>query len=101
MYKSYYIYILSNKYGTVYYTGVTNDLERRVQEHKSGLIPGFTKKYNCSKLLYYEVYSDINQAIEREKKVKKLSRENKNRLLDTMNPMRNDLYEEIRSLRSV
>lgn len=97
MYKSYYVYILSNKYETVYYTGVTNDLLRRVQEHREMLIPGFTQKYKCHKLLYYEMYSDIDQAIEREKKVKKLSRVNKDKLIDKMNKERKDLYEEIHS----
>ena len=100
MYNHYYVYIISNNFGTVYYTGVTNDLERRIQEHKEGRIPGFTKKYNCKKLLYFEDYSDINQAIEREKKVKKLSRQNKDKLIDQLNPERKDLYE-ILSLRSV
>jgi len=101
MYNSYYVYIVSNSIGTVYYTGVTSNLERRIQEHKSGTYAGFTKKYNCNKLLYYEVFSDIVQAIEREKKVKKLSRVNKNRLIDKINSDRIDLFNEIRSLRSV
>ena len=61
---------MSNKNNTTLYTGVTNEIERRVSEHKSGLIPGFTKKYNCNKLVYYEVFSDINQAIDREKQIK-------------------------------
>ena len=100
MYNTYYVYIISNNFGSVYYTGVTNDLERRVREHKEGKIPGFTKKYNCKKLLYYEEYSDINQAIEREKRIKKLSRLNKDILIDKKNKNRDDLYE-ILSLRSV
>ena len=101
MYNSYYVYIVSNNIGSVYYTGVTNDLERRIQEHKSGAFPGFTKKYNCKKLLFFEVFSDIEQAIEREKKVKKLSRLNKDKLIDKINPERKDLFDEIHSLRSV
>ena len=101
MYNSYYVYIVSNIIGSVYYTGVTNNLERRIQEHKSGLLPGFTKKYNCNKLLYYEVFSDIEQAIEREKKVKKLSRVNKDILINKINPERIDLFNKIHSLRSV
>ena len=100
MYNKYYVYIISNNFGSVYYTGVTNDLERRIQEHKEGIIPGFTKRYNCKKLIYFEEYSDINQAIEREKKLKKLSRKNKDLLIDHLNPQRNDLFE-ILSLRSV
>jgi len=91
MYNNYYVYIVSNNFGTVYYTGVTNDLERRISEHKEGRIPGFTKKYNCKKLLYFETFSDIEQAIEREKKVKKLSRVNKDKLIDRINPERKDL----------
>ena len=100
MYKTYYVYIISNDFGSVYYTGVTNDLERRILEHKEGKIPGFTKRYNCKKLLYFEEFSDINQAIEREKKIKKLSRINKDLLIDKINKNRNDLFE-ILSLRSV
>ena len=95
MYNSYYVYIISNTYGSVYYTGVTNSIERRIQEHREGKIPGFTQKYNCHKLLYFEVFSDINQAIEREKKIKKLSRVNNNKLIDTKNPDRRDLFDEI------
>ena len=85
----------------MYYTGVTNSIDRRIQEHqdhREGKIPGFTQKYNCHKLLYFEEFSDINQAIEREKIIKKLSRVNKNRLIDSMNPDRRDLYYEIHSI---
>jgi putative endonuclease len=91
MYNNYYVYILSNNFGSVYYTGVTNDLERRINEHREGKISGFTKKYNCHKLLYFETYSDIEQALEREKKLKKLSRINKDKLINTINPERKDL----------
>ena len=97
MYKTYYVYILSNKHETVYYTGISNDLLRRIKEHREGKIPGFTQKYNCHKLLYYETYSDVEQAIEREKKIKKLSRLNKDKLIDKVNKERKDLYEEILS----
>ena len=76
------------------YTGVTNDLERRVKEHKSGMIPGFTKKYNCIKLVYYEEYSDINEAIDREKQIKGWKRIRKEELIDTANKERNELYKE-------
>ena len=62
---------MSSQNNTTLYIGVTNDLERRVKEHKSGEIPGFTQKYKCCKLVYFEEYSDIDQAIEREKKLKK------------------------------
>ena len=94
MYNTYYVYIMSNANDTTLYIGVTNDIERRVKEHRSGQIPGFTQKYNCCKLVYYETYSDIDQAIEREKKLKKWRREKKDRLINTMNPDLKDLYEE-------
>ena len=82
---------MSNDFGTTLYIGMTNDLERRVAEHRSGLIPGFTKKYNCHKLVFFEVYSDVNQAIDREKQLKKWSREKKEALIDTINKDRVDL----------
>ena len=95
MYNTYYIYIMSSPNNSTIYIGVTNDIERRIKEHKSGLIPGFTQKYNCCKLVYYEQYSDINQAIEREKKLKKWRREKKEWLIKTMNPDFKDLGDEI------
>ena len=91
MYKRYYTYILSNKNDTTLYIGVTNDLERRVAEHRSGTIPGFTQKYNCHKLVYFEEYSDIDQAIAREKQLKKWPRPKKEALIDTKNKAREDL----------
>ena len=69
MFKRYYTYILTNKYNEVLYIGVTNDLARRVAEHRSGMIPGFTQKYNCHKLVYYEEYSEVEMAIAREKQL--------------------------------
>ena len=92
MFKTYYTYIMSNKNNTVLYIGVTNDLKRRVEEHKSGLIPGFTRKYNCHKLVHYETFSDINQAIEREKTLKGWIRKRKDELINMYNPEREDLY---------
>ena len=91
MYNRYFIYILSSNNDSTLYIGVTNDLERRVNEHKSGMIPGFTQRYNCHKLVYFEEYSDINQAIEREKQLKHWSRAKKDWLIDTVNPERKDL----------
>ena len=85
---------MSNTNNTTLYIGVTNDIERRVKEHKSGTLPGFTQKYNCVKLVYYEKYSDIEQAIEREKKLKKWRREKKEWLISTMNPELKDLGED-------
>ena len=89
----YYVYIMSNTSNTVLYIGMTNDLARRVREHKSGAIPGFTQKYNCHKLVYYEEFSEVNQAIDREKQLKKWSRIKKDMLIDEKNRDRNDLYE--------
>ena len=93
MHNTYYVYIMSNTSDTTVYIGITNDIQRRVSEHKSGLIPGFTQKYNCTKLVYFEEYSDINQAIEREKKLKKWRREKKDWLIKTLNPEFKDLAE--------
>ena len=96
MSKQYYTYILTNKTDTTLYIGVTNDLERRVAEHRTELIPGFTQKYNCHKLVYFETFSDVEQAISREKQLKKWSRAKKDWLIDTMNKDREDLmpYEQ-------
>ena len=76
--------------GTLY-IGVTANLERRVYEHQHGLHPGFTKKYNCNKLVYFEQYSDIQQAIIREKQLKGIRRERKEELIRSTNPHWNDL----------
>jgi putative endonuclease len=93
--KQYYVYIMTNKGNTVLYTGVTNDLKRRVYEHKSKLVYGFTKKYNVNKLIYYEASEDIESAILREKQIKGGSRVKKIRLVETSNPHWKDLYEEL------
>ena len=95
MYKSYYTYIMSNRFDTTLYVGVTDDLERRVLEHKTRQFPGFTKKYNCEKLVYYESFSDIDQAIDREKQIKGWRRERKDELIDKVNKERIDLYERL------
>ena len=92
--KSYYIYILASNSWTLY-TGVTNNLVKRVYEHKNNLIEGFTKKYKCHKLIYHESYNDINQAIIREKQIKNWRREKKENLIKTLNPRWNDLYNGI------
>ncbi|MEM7716905.1 MAG: GIY-YIG nuclease family protein [Cyanobacteria bacterium P01_A01_bin.68] len=93
MSEQYYIYIIRNQYNTVLYTGVSNDLIRRVYEHKEKLIAGFTKKYNVNKLVYYEIFTDINSAITREKQIKAGSRQKKIDLVNSMNPQWCDLYE--------
>lgn len=87
---SYYIYILTNKSNTLY-IGVTNDLERRVNEHSFKIISSFTSKYNLNKLVYYQEFSDINDAIEAEKKVKGWTRKKKIGLIKTINPEFKDL----------
>ena len=78
--------------GKALYTGVTNDLDRRVGEHKEGKGSVFTTKYKCHKLVYFEEFGLIDQAIVREKEIKNMSRANKERLIDTLNPQRIDLY---------
>jgi len=92
---NYYVYMITNKSNLVLYIGVTNDLIRRVWEHKTHYIKGFTDKYNVEKLVFYEHYSDINTAIQREKQLKTWKREWKNNLINTMNPKWIDLYESI------
>ncbi len=94
MNEQYYVYVMTNKHNTVLYTGVTNDLWRRVSEHKTKLLPGFTSRYNVSKLVYYEVFEDINAAIAREKQIKAGSRQKKVDLVKGMNPEWKELFEE-------
>ncbi len=92
---SYFVYIITNKYNNVLYTGVTNDLSRRVVEHKTGATPGFTSKYNVSKLVYYEDYEDIHLALAREKQIKAGSRQKKLDLVNGINPEWRDLSEDV------
>ncbi len=92
--RTYSIYILTNNYNTVLYTGVTNNLMRRVWEHKEKLHEGFTKKYNVTKLVYYEEYPDIGSALAREKQIKGGSRQKKLDLIHSLNPEWRDLYLE-------
>ena len=77
----YYVYLLTNKNDKVMYVGVTNNLERRVYEHKTKMVPGFTEKYNVNKLVYFEETTDVRAAIAREKEIKKWRREKKNNLV--------------------
>lgn len=93
--KTYYVYIMSNYSGTTLYIGVTNDLERRVQEHKTHSTKGFTDKYSCTCLLYFEDISSINEAIAREKQLKKWSRDKKERLILGFNPLNQDLSASV------
>ena len=88
--KQYYVYIMTNKSGTLY-TGVTNNLTRRVFEHKHHLVDGFTKKYNITKLVYYEETNDVREAIAREKQIKGWLRKKKIAIIEAMNPEWEDL----------
>ena len=93
--KQYYIYIITTELNTVLYVGVTNDLKRRVFEHKNHLVEGFTNRYRIEKLVYYETCADINSAISREKKIKKWLRRKKVELIQAKNPDWHDLYEAL------
>lgn len=90
-----YVYILTNKYNSVLYTGVTSNLIKRIYEHRNKLADGFTKKYHLDKLVYYESYEDISEAIKREKQIKGGSRKDKMKLILKMNPQFIDLYFQI------
>ena len=90
----YYVYLLTNKRNTVLYTGVTNNLERRIYEHKNKLIEGFTARYNINKLVYFESTTSIEIAIQREKQIKGWLRKRKNELVESINPEWKDLSEE-------
>ena len=91
---NYYVYILTNRNNKVMYIGVTNDLQRRIYEHRNELVDGFTKRYHVHKLVYFEHTSDVHAAIAREKQLKGWLRAKKNALVETMNPQWKDLSEE-------
>ena len=91
----FYIYAMTNITNKVLYIGVTNNLKRRVFEHKNELVEGFTKKYKLHKLVYYEIYADAYTAISREKQLKRWKREKKNQLINTRNSEWDDLYEKL------
>jgi putative endonuclease len=93
--KQYYVYILASKRNGTLYIGVTNNLVKRVYEHKNNLVEGFTKKYNVHNLVYYESYCDVYAAIAREKAMKKWKRAWKIELIEKANPLWNDLYCDI------
>ena len=90
----YYVYILTNWNNKVMYIGVTNDLQRRLYEHKNHLVDGFTAKYNIHKLVYFEQTTDVRAAIEREKQLKGWIRKRKNNLVETMNPEWKNLSQD-------
>ena len=92
--RQYWLYMITNRWHNVLYTGVTNSLERRIWEHKNGAVPGFAKQYNCHNLVYYEEYGEIEQAIAREKQIKGWSRSKKNELIRRLNPDWRDLAED-------
>ena len=89
------VYILTNEHHTTLYTGVTSNLKARIYQHREKLLPGFTNRYNVSKLVFYEVGEDIAGAIAREKQIKAGSRQKKIELINAFNPRWRDLYDEI------
>lgn len=91
MLKKYWIYIATNQRNTVLYTGITNNIARRIYEHKNKIVRGFTSKYNIDKLIYIEEYSNPEEAIAREKQIKAGSRKHKNQLIEKLNPQWSDL----------
>jgi putative endonuclease len=93
--RQFYVYILASRPGGAIYVGVTNDLVRGVSEHKTGLVPGFTKRYGIDQLVYFEVYDTAYQAIQREKNIKHWPRVYKTRLIGKDNDTWRDLYDEI------
>jgi putative endonuclease len=93
--RQYYVYMLASKIGGTLYIGVTNNLVRRVHEHREKLVEGFTKRYDVAKLVYFEVHSEIEVAITREKQMKKWNRAWKIRLIEESNPNWDDLYIKI------
>ena len=93
--KQFYVYIMANDSNTVTYTGVTGNIKRRVYEHKEKFVEGFTKRYNIDKLVYYEIFGDVINAITREKQIKGGSRNSKTKLIERMNKDWQDLYYEL------
>ena len=89
--QEYFVHMLSNKYNNVLYVGVTNNIRRRILEHKQKDVYGFTSKYNCTKLVWYEKHTQVNEAIRREKQIKKWLRSWKNEMIETHNPAWTDL----------
>jgi putative endonuclease len=92
--KQYYVYIMTNQKHGVLYTGMTNALEKRVYQHKHKTVPGFTSKYNCNRLVYYDSSPDVRAAIAREKEIKGWLRKKKIALIESINPEWKDLSEE-------
>ncbi len=95
--RHFYVYILASKIGGTFYTGVTNDLVRRIWEHRESVVEGFTQKYGVHRLVYFEQFDDMENAIRREKRLKKWNRSWKIRLIEENNPNWDDLYPGIAS----
>jgi len=95
--RHFYVYILASRIGGTLYIGVTNDLIRRVYEHKTKFVPGFTNKYGVASLVYFEQFDDVENAIKREKRLKKWNRAWKIQLIEKANPNWDDLYPAIAS----
>ena len=93
--KNYYVYLVTNKLHGTLYIGITDNLVRRGDEHRNGLIDGFTKKYNLKRLVYFEVFNCVEDAIHREKRLKKWNRQWKIELIEKVNPEWTDLYEQL------
>ncbi len=93
--NKYFVYILASNNNTTIYIGVTNNIERRIYEHKNKVVKGFTNTYNCNKLVYFEIFSDIQEAIKREKYIKGKKRSFKLDLIQSLNPNWLDLYDMI------
>ena len=91
----YWVYMMSNKTRSVLYIGITNDLFRRYLEHRDGIADGFTKRYKCRYLVYFEEYNYVEEAIAREKELKGWKREKKERLVSMINPLKQDLAEDM------
>ena len=93
--KTYCVYILANKRNGTLYIGVSSNLKKRIYEHKNGIIEGFTKKYKIHLLVYYELFNNVNEAITREKQLKKWNRKWKMKLIEKVNPQWKDLYDDL------
>ncbi len=96
--QKHWVYIMTNRHRNVLYIGVTNNLKRRVTEHENGLDNGFSKKYNCQYLIYYEEFKSINLAIKREKELKGWRRSKKDDLITSINPQLNFLNDKLKSM---
>lgn len=94
MAKQYYVYMMTNNHHTVLYTGMTGYIVERGWQHRQRLIDGFTKRYNATKMVYFEIFDDVHKAIAREKQIKGWTRKKKERLINNVNPDWRDVYEE-------